>query len=310
MRARTRPAINLVELIVLLAILAILLGLLLPAIQKVRAAANRMSSANNLKQLALACHNFHDTNNHFPPGVDANHFSAAARLLPYIEHDALYKTIDFDKSVDDKANAEARKVRIQTFLDPRDPQETVTEDSGPTNYLFNAGSKPSLKENDGVFFEDSQITLADITDGTSNTIMIGQTLKGDGGKKAVDVRRQYVALPGKGRVKKLTDQSGVKEWQAGKDIKGDRGASWMDGRFLQGTFTATRKINDARPDVSADGGMGGLSALRTEDGGGPNVAFCDGSVHVIKSSVDLKIWQLLNSRNDGTAVDSADYEGP
>jgi prepilin-type processing-associated H-X9-DG protein len=310
MRTRTRPAVNLIELIVLIAILGILLGLLLPAIQKVRAAANRMSSANNLKQLALACHNYHDTYNHFPPGVDANHFSAAARLLPFIEQEALYKSIDFDKAVDDKANAEARKTRIKTFLDPRDPLDTVNDDYGPTNYLFNAGSKASLKDNDGIFFEDSQITFADITDGTSLTVMIGETLRGDGQKKATDVRRQYVALAGKDRARKLTGDSGVKEWQAGKGIKGDRCASWMDGRFLQGTFTGTRKMNDPRPDVSADAGLGGLSALRTENGGGPNVAFCDGSVRVIKATVEVKVWRLLTARNDGEALNEADYIEP
>src|SRR4029077_14708646 len=192
-----------------------------------------------------------------------------------------YKQIDFDKPMDDKANAEARKTHIKVFLDPRDEAaETVKEGWGATNYLFTPRPKPALEDNDGVFFQDSKIKIGDISDGTSNTLMIGQTLKGDGQAKAVTVARQYVALNDKGALKNLKDDSGVKEWKAGKHIAGDRCASWMDGRFLQGTFTGTRKVNDPRPDVSAEGGTGGLCGLRSL-GDGVNIALCDGSVRFV-----------------------------
>jgi len=115
-------------------------------------------------------------------------------LLPYIEQNSVYKLIDLKKSVDDEANVNARKIVIKTFLAPMDPVMKVKDDYGPTNYLFNAGSKPDLADNDGIFYRDSKITFGDITDGTSNTLFTGETLKGDGGKKAVDVRRQYVLL--------------------------------------------------------------------------------------------------------------------
>src|SRR5713226_2346007 len=187
MKTRRRGGFTLIQLLVILAIFAILLGLLLPAVQKVREAANRMKSQNNLKQIALACHNYHDTNGKFPPGNDPNNFSAAAHLLPYIEQDNVYKMINFEKPVTDEANATVRKVVVPTFLGPTDPVTTVKEDSAPTNYLFNAGSNPDLRDNDGTFFQDSGIRLADITDGTSNTILAGETLKGDGSKQAVDV---------------------------------------------------------------------------------------------------------------------------
>src|SRR5205823_4254126 len=125
----------------------------------------------------------------------------------------------------------------------------VEDKSGATNYLFSAGSKPGLKDNDGVCYQDSLIRLpGDITDGTSNTVLAGETLKGDGGTKAVDVRRQHVALK-KEALKGLKDEAGVQEFKDNKDIVGDRCARWIDGRFLQGTFTATRSINDSRPDV-------------------------------------------------------------
>src|SRR5581483_1859637 len=120
-------------------------------------------------------------------------------------------------------------------LSPRDAVMTVNPAYGPTNYLFNAGSKTALEDNDGLFYQDSKVRLLDVTDGTSNTLMAGETFKGDGGTAAVTVLRQHVAL-GKDALKKVGPDSGVEDWKDNKHIAGDRGASWMDGRFLQGTF--------------------------------------------------------------------------
>src|SRR5258708_107528 len=95
-----RPALTLFQLLLLLAVLALAFALFLPAVQKIREAAARSQSANNLKQLALAGHNYYDANGSFPPGVDAKlHFSATAYLLPYIEQAAVYQGIDFKKPV-------------------------------------------------------------------------------------------------------------------------------------------------------------------------------------------------------------------
>jgi prepilin-type processing-associated H-X9-DG protein len=300
MKPRTRSAFTLFQLLVILAVLAILIGLLLPAVQKVREAASRTQSANNLKQMALACHNYHDTYGKFPPGNDGNNFSAAAKILPFIEQDNLFKTVDFKKAIDDEANANARKTSVRTFVSPRDPQTSVKDDWGPINYLFNAGSKPDLADNDGVFYQDSTVGIAQITDGTSNTFMIGETLKGDGGKKAADVKRQHVQL-GKDALNGIGDDAGVEDWKADKHIVGDRCASWMDGRFLQGTFTGTRSINDSKPDVSCDG-AGGLSGLRSLDDSVVNVAMCDGSVRTITPKVKLEVLKLLTARNDGQVI--------
>jgi len=232
-----------------LALLAIGFALALPALAKVRVAAARAQSTNNLKQIAIAAFSYHDTYQFFPPGCDANNFSASAYLLPYIEQDAVFKAIDFKKSVDDKANAEARKTQIRTFLNPMDAATQSNPDFGATNYLFNAGAKPDLKDDDGVYYLESKTKVVDITDGTSNTLMAVETLKGDGGDKAVDVRRQYVLLK-EGALKGIKDDAGPAFWKEGQNIAGDRCASWMDGRFLQGTFNTRLKINDERPDVS------------------------------------------------------------
>src|SRR5262249_59404296 len=116
--------------------------------------------------------------------------------------------------------------------------------------------------------------LATIADGTSNTLLAGETTRGDGGRAAVDVRRQHVRLR-KADLKGLKEDAGVKDWKAGQNVAGDRGSAWIDGRFLQGTATATRRLNDPRPDVDC-GGAGGLSGLRNYQPG-TNVLVCDGS---------------------------------
>src|SRR5262249_3457009 len=146
-----RRAFTLFQLLVLLALLLILLALLLPAVQKVREAASRMASQNNLKQIGLALHSHHDVYNHFPAGVDTKHFSTAAQLLPYLEQDNIYKSIDFTKSVDDKANAKMRALLIKVFRSPNDPTNPPNAKFGPTSYAFMAGTKHSLKDNDGCF---------------------------------------------------------------------------------------------------------------------------------------------------------------
>jgi prepilin-type processing-associated H-X9-DG protein len=303
MRTNRRQGFSLFQLLVVLALLIILFALLLPAVAKVRLAAARMQSQNNLKQLALAVHNYHDANGFMPSGNDANNFSASAHLLPYIEQDNLYKLIDFKKPMDDPANAAVRKTVIKVFLNPQDPVGMVSADYGATSYLFSAGSKYPLKDNDGVFYQDSKLKLTDIPDGTSNTLMAGETLKGDGGVRAMTVRRQLVRLKA-ADLAGLKPESGVKEWKADKQIASDRCASWMDGRFLQGTFTASRLVNDEKPDVDC-GGAGGLSGLRGLQGG-VNVALCDGSVRFLSAGITFTTLKAAATRNGGEVL-GADF---
>jgi hypothetical protein len=212
----------------------------------------------------------------------------------------VFQKIDFNKSVDDKANAEIRAVQIKLFLSPNDGINSVSMDYGATNYLFCAGSEAALEKNNGVFFAGSELKLTDITDGTSNTIMIGETLKGDSMVKATDVHRQHVQLK-KDALKELMEDAGEQDWKDDKHIAADRCASWMDGRFLQGTFTATRTFNDPRPDVNC-GGLGGWSGLRGF-GKVAHVAICDGSVRSLRADVKLETWKALATRAGGEVID-------
>ncbi len=291
MSTQSRRAFTLFQLLVILAILAILLGLLLPAVQKVREAAARAQSQSNLRQIIIGMHTYADANKGaLPPGNDDNNFSAAARLLPYLEQDNVYKTIDFKKSIDDDANAAARKTMIKVFLIPNDPVLSVSDKYGATNYLFNAGTKASLADNDGVFYQNSKSRIpATFTDGLSNTIVVVETLKGDGQKKAEDVRRQHVAYKADA-LKGLKEDAGVQDFKEGKRIAGDRCASWMDGRFLQGTFNSGRRPNDSKPDVSC-GGMGGWSGPRSLTNT-IIVGLGDGSVRVIDAKkISYDTWK-------------------
>ena len=114
------------------------------------------------------------------------------------------------------------------------------------------------------------------------------------------VQRQYVGLPA-GALAGLAEESGVKDFRDNKNVRADRCSAWIDGRFLQGTFTGTRVLNDARPDVSC-GGAGGLSALRNVRDSYTNIGMADGSVRVIHKEVKLDVWKNLASRNDGNVI--------
>lgn len=178
----SRRAFTLAELLVVIAIVAILIGLTLPAVQKVRAAVARLQCANNLKQIGLATHNFHDTNGAFPPGrADQSAkepypgISWLARILPELEQDPLWQTIvsNYQFSSDPFSHPTLSAL-VKAFQCPADGRMDKAHVSrlyyvASTSYLGCSGTN-SIQQ-DGVLFLGSHVRLTDVTDGTATTFL-------------------------------------------------------------------------------------------------------------------------------------------
>jgi prepilin-type N-terminal cleavage/methylation domain-containing protein/prepilin-type processing-associated H-X9-DG protein len=187
-RPSPRTAMTLIELLVVIAIIAVLVGLLLPAVQKVRMAAARAQCANHLHQMGLALHAYHDSNNAFPPGVSVDDgrarepfLSWQARLLPYLGEEPLWKEVQgaFRENRDFLRIPPHthRGTVVSTFACPTDPRTLRPSTKWGFEVAFTAYlgvSGRDSNELDGVLFLDSRVRHADITDGSSNTLMAGE----------------------------------------------------------------------------------------------------------------------------------------
>ncbi|HEY1189356.1 MAG TPA: DUF1559 domain-containing protein [Gemmata sp.] len=362
MRARAsiaRSAFTLIELLVVIAIIAILIGLLLPAVQKVREAAARMSDQNNLKQLALAAHNFHSANERLPgyqpaPGgssVASYGYSVHAFLLPYIEQEPLGRTFDpnaqqlFFGSAPfgtfNPALAPTAVAPIKTFLNPADGQDpvcTILSGGAPhagTNYAANIGSGLDANDttnnpqksngtdlrfpSDGLFWSGSRVRLTDVTDGTSNTLMFADIVRGPNVSLTgtpytaltPDQRQRLYASVGGGRSPVSAAPGGLNppiaaaEAHTATSWTGNRGGSWIWGQPYTNGFTAAMTPNSPTPDMSGHGQ--GWFTSRSPFAGGVNAALADGSVRFVRDSISIATWRATATRAGGEVLSGNDF---
>jgi prepilin-type N-terminal cleavage/methylation domain-containing protein/prepilin-type processing-associated H-X9-DG protein len=303
-RSRTRSGFTLIELLVVIAIIAVLIGLLLPAVQKVREAANRTKCQNNLHQMVIGMHNYEVANGVWPPayrnadtpqnGQIRPGWGWGSFILPYIEQAPLYTTLNVDFSVfGNGANPVPPTTLTQTVVSiyrcPSDPAPNINSfrnDHGMSNYRAVRGTYgnpgapsplppyPFITNEDlgGVLDQNSKIRMADISDGTSNQLAIGECIFDEPSQK-------WAAL-----------------W------------SGMIGTYQGGIMISCVMwhIDERQDNVTINGAA--PQAFGSRHAGGAYFAFCDGSVRFFReqSTGVMQVLRFLAKRNDG-AVASPDF---
>ncbi len=325
-----RQAFTLVELLVVIAIIGILVGLLLPAVQAAREASRRMSCQNNLKQVALACHNYESAQRRFPPSavIDLRMANSAnngswgvhGRILPYLEQGNLYDQVDLTLGWDFQDVIDG--IRVLIYACPSDPRATEVRDPGngrphlyPTTYGFNFGTwfvyDPQTRQGgSGMFFPNSFVRFGQVTDGTSATLLAAEVkawtpYQRNGGPSSI-------AIP-------LDPTEAESIVASGAQFKNTGHTEWPDGRVHHTGFTTALAPN-SEVHFSANGvlydemdynswqeGKNGtqgpptyaMITSRSYHTGIINVALVDGSVHSVSDNIDLQIWRAASTRSGG-----------
>ena len=335
-----RRGFTLIELLVVIAIIAILIGLLLPAVQKVREAAARIQCANNLKQIGLALHNYLDASKTLPPNgvfayngsavVQVSPWSAVSHLLPHIEQGNLYRNIDFSTPYGTQPGITSR--RIATYICPAEVNDTGSgtdpvygNKHWPLNYAVNLGTwavltnkATGMRGGDGAFSPNRGFAPGNFTDGLSNTLAVAEVksytarLAGSPNTLTFPVPPAPPSVPGDLAAFSLAVFDPTKHTHA----------EWVDGKVHETGFTTVFPPNTvvAYPSggttydvdfVSAtEASLGDTYAAvtsRSYHPGGVNALMLDGSVRFYASTVRPEVWRALGTRAGGEVVPGLDY---
>jgi len=330
MKRNCRTGFTLIELLVVIAIIAILIGLLLPAVQKVREAASRMKCSNNLKQCGLALHNhesalgYYPTAAEIPVGTTSQPWSAHARLLPYLEQANLHNLIDFASVPNDfRVSPGVAQMRIPIYLCPSEvndrPRPTPTLTYYPVSYGLNEGTwfvfdPVSRRYGNGAFAPTFKGRPADMQDGLSNTLGMAETKVYQPNVWDSQLPAALDALPPAttGDLASLLgagtfDSFGHTEW-----VEGDVHETGFTTCFAPNAAVLLTPPGQSAPiDIDFTSMRDGESTTlptyaaitaRSFHTGSVNVLLMDGSVRSVRNGISLSIWQALGSRNGGEVI--------
>ncbi len=288
---RARRGFTLIELLVVIAIIAILIALLLPAVQQAREAARRVQCRNNLKQIGLALHNYHDTHRVFPFGylkkpdpVEGNSagFGWLSMVLPQLDLGNVYQRFDWNRPIFDPINAPARLLQPAVFLCPSDPfsvQNAIEMDTDRFAmgcYVANFGPGDMDADPDdrrGMFGRNSNTSVRDVTDGLSNTLSAGERTNGP---------FRLLASNGVHTTYETTWSGAVRQFD-----------EITDEHPHMVLFQTGHVVNDPSSDDRD------ISASHV---GGAFFLMGDGAVRFLGDSIDFGLYQRLGTRAEGTPV--------